>query len=163
MARVFVSWEEFEGGWLPAVCVRCGVPAEYVVEWRLRHTQHRIVSIRHTDVTVQLPVCSAHTDQSWNGYQRVTPRRIDDEGIELDRVSPEFVRALDDYRRDGDGLPLFEVDLAVATRPAEPRRASASPGKSNWWIWILLLVFFGIPLLMMVVSMVFVVFALKFL
>jgi hypothetical protein len=98
MASIRLNWRESQGGDLPMVCATCGDDATEWVERRLSSVRPGLMCIVRTRVTVSLPYCRRHRVASWNGFMRVRARSIDQNGITLGQVSPDFVDAVLDHR-----------------------------------------------------------------
>jgi hypothetical protein len=141
MGSIRLDWSEAQGGDLPMVCATCGDDATEWVERRLSTVRPGLMCIVRTKVTVMLPYCPRHRVASWNGFMRVRARSINQDGITLGQVSPDFVDAVLDYREGGErrrprrsvrsrNVAVEEVEeLEEADEPRPRRRRSSESGR----------------------------------
>jgi hypothetical protein len=124
LASIRLDWREAQEGDLPMVCATCGDDATEMVDVKLTKLKPRIlVNIRQW-TNVLLPCCPAHRTPSWNGFLRVKATAMDEHGITLVQVSPDFVAAVQEYRDDPDAYERRERNRAAGIARPRPRTGS---------------------------------------
>ncbi len=118
MAELFLTWDEAQREDLPHYCVCCAVPATEWADWQICQSSHHMFSHRYTYVDVALPVCPQHRKLHWIPLYRVNIKKIEDDGLIINHVSPGFVQAVWDYRDDKE---------ARYAQAPEPQNFASSP------------------------------------
>jgi hypothetical protein len=121
LASIRLNWHEAQEGDLPLVCATCGDEATEMVDTKLTKLSPRILVNIRKWTTVLLPCCPAHRRPSWNGFLRVKAQAMDEHGITLGQVSPDFVAAVEEYRHDPNDYERRERSRAAGNEPPRPR------------------------------------------